>query len=286
MSRSRDMGDYLRARRTLLNPQAAGFAVDRHRRVAGLRREEVAELAGISPEYYLRLEQGRDHLPSAQVLNALANALQLDDVARGYLDRLARARPVASTGTLTLHDDLVTVRTLFSQWTNTAAFISDRNLDIVHANALADELGQGRLSAGANPLLVLFDPAVRAQHPRWEVNVARVVGALRLSSDPLDPRLQQIVGNLSILSADFRRIWARQDVAVLPGGPTPIQVAPFGAVDFVVQNFAVAGHDGYTMTTIFAIPDTPAVSVMAYLAARSDARQHAATDHSVPVAHA
>jgi transcriptional regulator with XRE-family HTH domain len=285
MSRSRDLGDYLRARRALLDPRAAGFAVDRHRRVAGLRREEVAELAGISPEYYLRLEQGRDHLPSAQVLGALANALRLDAVARGHLERLAHGRPAAPTGAPTLRDDLATVRTLFSQWTNTAAYISDRNLDIVHANALADEIGQGHLSVGANVLLALFEPELR-DRPHWELDVSRVVGALRLASDPLDARLQEIVGTLSVRSADFRRIWARQDVSVLPGGPTPFRVAPFGPVDFMVQHFAVAGHDGYTMTTVFAMPGTPAVSVMAYLAARAPARQNATADRPPTLAHA
>jgi transcriptional regulator with XRE-family HTH domain len=283
MSRSSDMGDYLRARRTLLDPQAAGFAVDRHRRVTGLRREEVAQLAGISPEYYLRLEQGRDHLPSAQVLNALAQALQLDDVARAYLERLSRPRMTFQEPATTLRDDLSTVRTLFSQWTNTAAFISDRNLDIVHANSLADEIGQGRMSVGGNALLSMFDPERREHDMNWETNVARVVGALRLSSDPLDPRLQQIVGHLSLLSPDFRRIWARQDVAILPGGPTTLQVNPFGQVEFVVQNFSVPCHDGYTMTTVFAQPESPAVSVMAYLAARADApRAHDIQTAPVP----
>jgi transcriptional regulator with XRE-family HTH domain len=270
------MGEYLRARRALLDPEAAGFPVDRHRRVTGLRREEVAQLAGISPEYYLRLEQGRDHLPSAQVLNAIADALQLDDDARVYLERLARPRPRSAARSVPLREDLSLVRHLFAQWTHTAAFISDRNLDVIHANHLAEELGQGYLSAGSNPLLTLFAPGVRERHPDWEGNVARVVAALRMSSDPLDPRLQQIVGGLSMQSPDFRRIWARQDVAVLPGGTCTVHVAPFGPTELVCQNFAVAGHPGCTMTTIFAAPGSPGVSVLAYLASR------AGTTGSVP----
>lgn len=269
MGRANLLGEYLRARRALVAPETAGFPVDRHRRVVGLRREEVAELAGISPEYYVRLEQGRDHLPSAQVLDAIATALQLDAVARSYLGRVARPDVARADGVPPIREDLGTVRSLLSQWTHTAAFVTDRNLDVVYANALADELGGGSMSVGSNRLSALFDPVVRASTPDWEGTVARMVGALRLSSDPADARLQQLVGTLSMRSSEFRRSWARQDVGVTQHGTCTIPVDPFGPTEFSWQDFAVPGHDGCTTTAVFATPGTPAARVLAYLAVRT-----------------
>ena len=98
MEGTNSFGNYLKARRRLVTPEQAGIPRGSRRRVAGLRREEVALLAAISPEYYLRLEQGRDHNPSASVLDALATVLQLDDEAAAYLHRLARAAPTGMGG--------------------------------------------------------------------------------------------------------------------------------------------------------------------------------------------
>src|SRR6202042_3324267 len=95
MATSRGLAGFLRARRELLKPDDVGLQGGERRRVEGLRREEVAMMAGISTEYYLRLEQGRDHQPSDQVLDGLARALQLDDDAAGYLRELARPAPHA-----------------------------------------------------------------------------------------------------------------------------------------------------------------------------------------------
>lgn len=274
------VGEYLRARRALVSPEDVGLPVGRRRRVQGLRREEVAQLADISPEYYLRLEQGRDHQPSAQVLEAIARALRLDTDGRAYLDRLVRSRDdrpraggTPSTGAATTgpgaprsDDDLGGLRDLLAQWDHTPAFVADRNLDVVLSNPLADALGRGGMSPGANVVVQLFAEARRDVDPDWRARAVLVAGALRMSSDPADPRLRTIVAELSAASADFRSIWARQDVHVLAQGSYPVDVPPFGTVVLRSRSFALADRPGHTLTTLFPGPDRTAGAVLAYLA--------------------
>jgi transcriptional regulator with XRE-family HTH domain len=277
MDRSSAVGAYLRARRALLAPEDVGFVPDRNRKVVGLRREEVAVLAGISPEYYLRLEQGRDHQPSDQVLAALARALRLGPHGAAYLRRLVRPAEQASVdapgpvrqGRL---DDVL------AQWRDVPAFVADRNLDVVASNPLAEQLGGHVFAPGANRLLTMFEhEGAPRVVPDWERQARELVGAFRMDGDPDDLRYQEIVGRLSMRSQDFRRIWSRQDVHVFVEGSCLLPLPPFGLVEFGWRNFAVAGHPGHVLTTFSAWPGTPAVPVLAYFAARAaQTRDHAA----------
>jgi transcriptional regulator with XRE-family HTH domain len=162
--RANTLGDYLRARRQQLSPDDVGLVAGRRRRVAGLRREEVATLAGISSAYYLRLEQGRDTRPSGQVVEALARALRLDLKATKYLHRLAsatgssRPQPVGDTVADTL-------RQLIDQLPVPVA-VGNRYLDVLAANPCARALCPG-LAPGENVLCWLFlDPAAREARPQ------------------------------------------------------------------------------------------------------------------------
>ena len=133
------LGEYLRAPRELVRPEDVSIRTVGRRRIPGLRREELAMLAGISPDYYLRLEQGRDHHPSAQVLDALARALQLDEHATAHLHALSqppagRSRPDAPERAP------ASVERLIALWTNTPAYVQGRHLDVLAANALASAL--------------------------------------------------------------------------------------------------------------------------------------------------
>jgi transcriptional regulator with XRE-family HTH domain len=273
MDRSSAVGEYLRARRALLAPEEVGFVPDRNRQVVGLRREEVAVLAGISPEYYLRLEQGRDHQPSDQVLVALARALRLGPHGESYLRRLVRPAPRTTDG------DPAPVRhghldDVLAQWRDVPAFVADQNLDVVASNPLADELGGHVFSPGANRLLTMFEhEGAPRVVPDWETQARELVGAFRMSGDPDDLRHQEIVGRLSMRSPDFRRIWSRQDVHVFVEGTCLLPLPPFGLVEFGWRNFAVAGHPGHVLTTFSAWPGTPAVPVLAYFAARASQRR-------------
>lgn len=176
MEGTNSFGNYLKARRRLVTPEQAGIPRGSRRRVAGLRREEVALLAAISPEYYLRLEQGRDHNPSASVLDALATVLQLDDEAAAYLHRLARAAPTGMggiqpegipPGVAQLIDELPV-----------PTFVQGRWMDVLAANRLAQALSP-HYRKGINLLRAVFlDPGDRILHQDWERATREAVSGL------------------------------------------------------------------------------------------------------------
>jgi transcriptional regulator with XRE-family HTH domain len=263
------VGDYLRARRALVQPEDVGIPREPGRRVEGLRREEVARLAGISPEYYLRLEQGRDHQPSDQVVQALARALQLDAESTDYLRGLAlkggeqRGAPVEPD---VLDESILA---LLAQWSHTPALVKSRNQDVLAANPLALALGARYMEPGVNQLMEIFSPWVRSSPlaGEWEGLARKIVAELRLKSDPDDPRLQEIVGTLSVTDPDFPRIWARHDTGYMTSGPSQHRIEPFGVVDFTWHNFTIPGTT-HTVVTFRADPGTPAAAALVYLAAR------------------
>lgn len=139
MSENNLLGDYLRARRELVQPDSVGLPAHGVRRVAGLRREEVAMLAGVSSDYYLRLEQGRDRNPSIQVLEALARVLRLDDAATDYLLGLATPRPRHRRRSPRRETVPATIRELLDVL-GLPAFVEGRYFDVLATNSLARAL--------------------------------------------------------------------------------------------------------------------------------------------------
>jgi len=272
------LGHYLRARRGLVQPEDVGVAREPNRRVSGLRREEVAVLAGISPDYYLRLEQGHDHQPSAQVLRALGRALALDDDAVVYLNRLARPDPARGRRRATDITLDQSIATLLAQWSHTPAHIIDRNQDIVMSNPLAIALGGEFLDAGGNVILKVFEPELREVSPDWQRLAADSVAALRFHSDPDDPRLQEIVGDLSVRFGEFRELWGRHDARPFTSGRANVRIDGVGLVELCFQNLAVPGDTGHSLTTFFAEPGTPGTAAIAYLAATVEAAGIGQTD--------
>ncbi|GLW68166.1 transcriptional regulator [Kitasatospora phosalacinea] len=216
------LGSYLRARRELVSPARAGLPPGGNRRVPGLRREEVALLAGISPDYYLRLERGRDRNPSPQVLESLARVLHLDEVERTYLLGLAAARPRAPRRK---RPEQVPARVhqLLAHLT-VPAFVEGRAFDVLAANPLALALSP-RLRPGLNRLRsLLLDPEEQAFHQDWARAASDAVAALRatVGDDTDDPRFVELVGELALSSPHFRALWARHDVRPLGGGTTTV----------------------------------------------------------------
>lgn len=210
------LGDYLRARRERVRPEDVGLVPGGRRRVAGLRREELAMLAGISSDYYLRLEQGRDTHPSAQVVDALARALRLDARATEHLHRLAsptvRHRDHSSEAVAGGLDELINH---FSM----PAIVASRYQVVLAANPMARALSAG-FTPGQNFLWWrLLDPAARELFVDWDEATYVAVGGLReiAGSDPDDPRLRALVDELSIRSERFRELWALADVGYRPG---------------------------------------------------------------------
>lgn len=217
MAKGNALGDYLRSRREQVRPEDVGLIAGARRRVAGLRREELALLAGISSDYYLRLEQGRDKHPSAQILNALARALQLDVKGTEYLYQLANPTGVHWEKSA-LEDPADGLAELIEQFPM-PAIVASRYQDVLAANRLACALAPG-FRLGANILAWrLLDPAAKEFYLDWDEATEVAVGGLRemTASDPDDPHLQRMVDELSSASPRFRELWSRADVGYRPG---------------------------------------------------------------------
>lgn len=237
------LGEYLTARRALVQPQDVGIRMSGVRRVPGLRREEVAMLAGISSDYYLRLEQGRDRHPSLQVLEAIARVLQLDDLATRYLVDLAqerpraagrRAREVVPTGIRRLLDAL-----------QQPAFVEGRYLDVLAANSLATALSPN-FAVGRNRVRDFFlDERDRSFYVDWDQAAPGIVAGFRAvaASDMRDPRFVQLVGELSLASEPFRRLWARHDVRLRAGGATRMRHPELGDLELHREKLGISGTD-------------------------------------------
>jgi transcriptional regulator with XRE-family HTH domain len=273
------LGEYLRARRDLVQPTDVGIVSLTPRRVVGLRRDEVAQRAGISQEYYLRLEQGRDRQPSDQVLHALGRALRLDPAAVDHMRRLVRiqtgeiaADPPAPPGSV-----LAALAGLLDQWTGTPAYIMDGNQDVLVVNPLARAMTGGGLRPGVNLPLAVFSPSARLAMQDWPEAAERTAATLRYGSDPRDRRLQEIVGTLSVRDADFRRLWARHDARPYLNGAIDQEVHGHGRVTLRCQTLEVPGPRRHVLTAFHAPVSSRAAEVLAAL------RDDVAARQTVPV---
>jgi transcriptional regulator with XRE-family HTH domain len=261
MSTPNALGEFLRAHREQLRPEDAGLEVTGHRRTPGLRREEVALLAGISTDYYLRLEQGRDRTPSVQVVEAIGRVLRLDQDEAAYLHTLARPRPRPASrrpekvppGTLRLLASLPM-----------PAFVQDRYLNVLAANPMAQALSPN-MRPGVNRLRAAFlDPGEREMHEDWERSMAAAVGQLRsaMGTETDDPRMAALVGELSMKSDRFRRLWARQDVVRPSGGPARMHHPEVGDLALHREKLIVAGTDGLVLVIYHADPGTASAQAL------------------------
>lgn len=276
MSETKPIGDFLRARRELVSPASAGLPASGVRRVAGLRREEVALLAGISSDYYLRLEQGRDRNPSVQVLESLARVLQLDAVATDHLVGLAAPRPRRRARRPRREVVPAGVQQLLAVL-GLPAFVEGRCFDVLATNDLAVALSPN-LQVGANRLRAVFlDPGERALYPDWEEATARLVAGFRESvgSDVDDPRAVQLVGELSLASERFGQLWARHDVAVREGMPTRLDHPQVGELTLSREKLSVSGPaaQGQGLVVYHAAPGTSSAEKLGLLASLAAARR-------------
>ncbi|WP_308159628.1 helix-turn-helix transcriptional regulator [Micromonospora sp. C81] len=267
MSTAGPLGEYLRARRELIRPGDVGLPAHGRRRVPGLRREEAALLAGISVDYYLRLEQGRDRHPSTQVLDALARALMLDAEAAAHLYGLARPAP---TGPAVRRQERVPlgIRQLVGSWSETPAFVHGRHLDVLLANPVATALAP-IFTAGVNLLRAVFlDPSVPALYPALTAVAANAVAGLRaqVGAEVDDPRLTELVEELTAGSERFRRLWARHDVTVRAGGGLRVFRHPqVGELELRYEKFTISGTT-QSLVVYHAEPGGPSARSLARLA--------------------
>ncbi|WP_461020624.1 helix-turn-helix transcriptional regulator [Streptomyces daliensis] len=264
-----ELGAFLRARRARVRPEEAGYASGSgRRRVPGLRREELAHLAGVSVDYYVRLEQGRSHSVSDAVLDAVAAALRLDDDEHAHLYRLARphkARPAhgatARAGMWQLLD-----------WISAPALVVGHRLDVLAWNGPVCGLitDFGRLPPRARNMcrLHLLDPGIGARYPDRDVIAQEVVGHLRVAAGnhPDDHELWRLVDELNAHCAEFRHHWARHTVRTKSHGTKRIEHPSLGPLTLFYELTHFPQDPELALLVYTAAPGTPGAAALAVLA--------------------
>ncbi len=274
LDRRAELSEFLRTRRARLKPRDVGLPDHgRHRRVPGLRREELAQLAGVSVAYYTRLEQGNGRNVSAEVLDAIARALRLTDAEHNHLTHLAKpkqhkkrqaARPQQVRGPL---------RELLDTLDGVPAYITGRRSDLLCWNRMAaavfgdwSELPpQDRNWAR----MVFLRPEYRDLYVEWEQKAIDIVCHLRMDAGchPDDPRLSALVGELSVKSEDFRRLWATHDVKEKSHGVKLLRHPLVGDLALRYESFRLVDDAELALVTYHAEPGSPSAEALRLLAA-------------------
>jgi transcriptional regulator with XRE-family HTH domain len=226
-------------------------------------------LAGISADYYLRLEQGRDHNPSEQVIEALARALRLDEGATAYLHSLARPRRTTRRAAERERAP-ASIEQLIASWPHTPALVWGRHMDILAANALVRAISPV-FSPGVNLVRATFlDPEVRRLIDDWEDAARSTVARLRALVGPNldDPDLAALVSELSEHSEPFRRLWARHDIQIAPIATRTFNHPIVGPLDLKPERLAIIGAEGLVLVAYHAEPGSPSEQALKRLAAR------------------
>jgi transcriptional regulator with XRE-family HTH domain len=273
-----ELGDFLRSRRSRLQPEEAGVRTyGERRRVPGLRREELAQLAGVSVAYYTRLEQGLSRNASDGVLEALARALRLDGDETAHLLALARPRrPVARPRPRPERVRPVVPAMLSAMGDVPAVLIGYRN-DILAWNPMGHALLCGHLPYDAtgqaetrpNLIRLIFcDPHMRELYADWRTKALDAVAYLRLLTGqrPGDPRLASLIGELSLQSADFARLWARHTVRQCGASVRAFCHPLVGRLDLNEEVMALVQDNGQRLLVYTADPGSPSEAGLRLLA--------------------
>jgi transcriptional regulator with XRE-family HTH domain len=261
-----DIREFLTSRRARLTPEQVGLPDYGTRRVPGLRREEVAVLAGVSVPYYTRLERGDLSGVSDGVLHALSRALRLDDAERAHLFDLTRAPqptlaplPRRRLGKQNLRADL---HWLMDTITYSAAFVRTSRMDVLAANQLGRALYADMLAGATQPpntaRFVFLDPRAQAFYREWPKSASECVAALRSAAghDPFDRDLTDLVGELSTRSAEFRTRWAAHNVRFHDAALKRLHHTVVGDLDLYFNRLVIPGDHGLSLTTYTAEPGT------------------------------
>ncbi|AUY52966.1 helix-turn-helix transcriptional regulator [Streptomyces sp. CB01881] len=263
------LGEFLRTRRARLRPEDVDLPdFGGRRRVAGLRREELAQLAGVSVDYYTRLEQGRVGNPSEAVLDALARGLRLDPDEVRHLHRLARPRPARRAGRgPSAQQGPQPVRPmlarLLEQLTDAPAMVMGRRMDVLAWNRAASALFGDfeRLTPAERNIarITFLDPASRELYADWSSCARENVAFLHLEAGrrPDDPRLAELIGELSLRSEEFRRWWAEHPVQDKTSGRKRFRHPLVGGLDLAYDTLRPADDPDQALITYAADPGTP-----------------------------
>jgi transcriptional regulator with XRE-family HTH domain len=250
-----ELGEYLKALRARTRPEDVGLPpAGANRRVPGLRREELAQLAGVSVDYYTRLEQGRHQHPSHSVVEAVATALRLDDAERAHLINLAGDRvpdrPRPGSRAQQVRPELLD---LMDGLTGHPAFIIGRRSDVLASNALARALIVDWYAMPARERnyvrWLILAPEPRSLYPDWATVAAEAVGTLRLDAGryPDDPLTRQLVGELAMTSEDFRRWWADHRVVERSHGTKRMRHPVVGELEIHYEAMSLPGDPDQTL---------------------------------------
>lgn len=278
MDNKAEVREFLMTRRARVSPDAAGIAAGSNRRVAGLRRSEVAMLAGVSVEYYAKLERGAISGASASVLDAVSRALQLDDTERAHLLDLARAADGIPTSgrprrrTPKPGPPRPSLEWALAAITDGIAVVRNPRQEIVAVNGLgrafySPVIGDG----GRTPNLARFqflDPAAREFYPDWELFAQMCVGIMRAEAgrDPHDKGLQDLVGELSTHSETFRTLWAAHNVRTHGAGTKRFVHPVVGELTLAYEELALTAEPGNVMLIYTAEPGSASAERLRLLA--------------------
>jgi transcriptional regulator with XRE-family HTH domain len=278
-----EIREFLTSRRAKLTPQQVGVASYGSRRVPGLRREEVAVLAGVSVPYYTRLERGNMSGVSHSVLDALADALRLDDAERAHLRDLAHAaQPTVAPRRRRQPRQRVrpAIQAVLDAMTNAAAHVTNERLDILASNhlnsALYSDLFDGRTPPVNAPRFVYLDPRARGFYVDWDRIARDVVALLRAAAgrNPYDRELSDLVGELSTRSEEFRTHWASHDVRFHVSGVKQFQHPVVGELTLNYERFELAADSGLSIMTYTAEPGSKSEQALMLLSSWAATRDH------------
>jgi transcriptional regulator with XRE-family HTH domain len=246
-----DIRDFLASRRAKIQPEQVGLPAGGRRRVPGLRREEVAVLAGVSPEWYTRLEKGNISGVSEDVLKAVGRALHLNDEERLYLSELARAaQPNQRSSSRRKEVEVARpMQWLLDSMSMSAAFIRNGRLDVMATNALARALHAPMFSSDTTLVhgranfarFHFLDPAAREFFIDWDAGAAATAALLRVEAgrEPNDRKLRELVGELSTLSQDFRTLWGSHDIRFRHEGTKRLRHPVIGDMELTYQSLSL-----------------------------------------------
>ncbi|XAS71829.1 helix-turn-helix transcriptional regulator [Micrococcaceae bacterium Sec5.1] len=275
MSHSEDVRKFLTSRRARIKPDAAGLpAYGGNRRVAGLRREEVAMLAGMSIDYYIRLERGNLSGASDSVLESLARALQLDDAETAHLFDLARAATAAPRVRRKRSPRTVrpSVQRVIDAITTAPAWVRNDRGDVLAANELGAALYMDLMAEETTPpnsaRFTFLNPKARQFFANWERSADDIVAVLRSTAgkNPYDKDLTDLIGELSTRSEEFRVRWARHDVKYHRTGRKRLHHSIVGDLDLSFESLELSADPGLRINVYTADPGTPSEDALKVLA--------------------
>ncbi|WP_091256336.1 helix-turn-helix transcriptional regulator [Arthrobacter sp. ok909] len=289
MDNRAEVREFLMSRRARLTPEDAGIAAGPNRRVAGLRRSEVALLADVSVEYYAKLERGSIAGASASVLESVARALRLDDTERAHLFDLARAADgIPASGRPRKRATTQAGARLSLQWaleaiTEGVAFVRDPYQNLLATNALGRAFYSPVIGdSGRTPNLARFqflDPASRDFYPDWELFSEMCVGIMRAEAgrDPHDRTMQDLVGELSTRSETFRALWGAHNVRTHGSGTKRFHHPVAGELTLAYEELAITAEPGLVLLVYTAEPGSPSAERLRLLASWG-ASEHTPTE--------